>query len=144
MAVKQISVFIENHSGKLAEFCNLLSKNEINMRASSLADAQDFGIVRIIVDDIYKASTILKDAEYVFSIKDVIAIELPDHPGSLAKVLDILSQKDMNVEYMYAFTNHKAGSASMILRVNDVKTASELLSANGITQISQEELSEMK
>lgn len=144
MAVKQISVFIENHSGKLAEFCDLLSANEINMRALSLADAQDFGIVRIIVDDIYKASTVLKDADYVFSMKDVIAVELSDQPGSLAKVLNILSQKDINVEYMYAFTNHKAGNASMILRVNDVRIASELLSANDVRQISQEELSDSK
>ena len=114
MAVKQFSVFIENHAGRLAEFCDLLSANEINMRALSVADGKDFGIVRVIVDDVYKASTVLKDAGFIYSMKDVIAVELADQPGSLANALNILSQKDINVEYMYAFTNQKAGSARSV------------------------------
>lgn len=141
--IKQISVFMENHAGKLAQFCTLLSDNNINMKALSLVDAPEFGIVRIIVDDVYSASTVLKDNDYVFSIKEVIAVELEDKPGSLAKVLEALSQKDINVEYMYAFTNHKEGTANMIFRIDDYKSASDVLSENGVKQISGEDLEKM-
>ena len=100
MMVKQISVFLENKPGKLKELTDVLRENNINMRALSVADAQDFGIVRLIVDDVYNASTVIKDAGYVSSTKDVMAIELSDQPGSLANVLDIFGENGINVEYM--------------------------------------------
>ena len=100
MMVKQISVFLENKPGKLKELTDVLRENNINMRALSVADAQDFGIVRLIVDDVYNASTVIKDAGYVSSTKDVMAIELSDQPGSLANVLDIFGENGINVEYL--------------------------------------------
>ena len=106
MMVKQISVFLENKPGKLKELTDVLRENNINMRALSVADAQDFGIVRLIVDDVYNASTVIKDAGYVSSTKDVMAIELSDQPGSLANVLDIFGENGINVEYMYAFNTY--------------------------------------
>ena len=99
MTVKQISVFVENKPGKLTEFTKLLEKNHIDMRALSVAETEDFGILRIIVDDVYDTIRVLKDANYVCSVTDILAVELPDQPGSLAKVLSVLSENDINVEY---------------------------------------------
>lgn len=143
MTVKQISVFLENKPGKLADFTDVLSKNEIDMRALSLAEAEDFGIVRIIVDDVYNASTVLKDAGYVFSITKVLAVAIPDEPGGLSKVIRTLGDNDVNVEYMYAFTTKKEGVAYMIFRVQDNKKAVEVLQKNGIRPVCQDELADL-
>ena len=143
MTVKQISVFLENKPGKLADFTDVLSKNEIDMRALSLAEAEDFGIVRIIVDDVYNASTVLKDAGYVFSITKVLAVAIPDEPGGLYKVIRTLGDNDVNVEYMYAFTTKKEGVAYMIFRVQDNKKAVEVLQKNGIRPVCQDELADL-
>ena len=143
MTVKQISVFLEKKPGKLADFTDVLSKNEIDMRALSLAEAEDFGIVRIIVDDIYNASTVLKDAGYVFSITKVLAVAIPDEPGGLSKVIRTLGDNDVNVEYMYAFTTKKEGVAYMIFRVQDNKKAVEVLQKNGIRPVCQDELADL-
>ena len=140
MMVKQISVFLENKPGKLKELTDVLRENNINMRALSVADAQDFGIVRLIVDDVYNASTVIKDAGYVSSTKDVMAIELSDQPGSLANVLDIFGE---NVEYMYAFNTHTSGKAHLIFRVTDIKKGAEVLKASDVRLISQEDLAKL-
>ena len=128
MTVKQISVFLENKPGQLKEFAKLLDDNQINMHAMSLADAEDFGILRIIVDDSYKTACVLKDEGYVFSITKVLAVEIPDRPGSLVKVLDILGQNGVNLEYTYAFITRKVDLAYMIFRVPDNEKAIEVLS----------------
>ena len=117
MTVKQISVFVENKAGKLAELTEYLHEQEIDMRALSIAETQDFGIVRIIVDDAYKTSCILKEAGYVASITPVLAVEMPDEPGSLFKILKILGDGNVNLEYMYAFLTRKEDTAYMVLRV---------------------------
>ena len=140
MTVKQISVFLENKPGKLAEFSDILSANNIDMRALSLAEAADFGIVRVIVDDVYNASTILKDAGYVFSITKVLAVVIPDEPGGLSKVIRTLGDNGVNMEYMYAFTTPKKGKACMIFRVEDNQKAIEVLQSNGIRPVCQDEL----
>ncbi|MBO5488427.1 MAG: acetolactate synthase [Eubacterium sp.] len=143
MAVKQISVFLENKKGNLAEFANVLSNGNINLRALSLADAGDFGLARMIVDDVYKASTALKEAKYISKVKEVLAIEISDEPGSLSKVLAELGSNDVNVDYMYAFTNHTPGKANMILRVSDNRKATEILSKTGVRQLTQDDLANM-
>ena len=143
MTVKQISVFLENKPGRLAEFTDVLSKNNIDMRALSLAEAEDFGIVRIIVDDVYNASTVLKDAGYVFSITKVLAVAIPDEPGGLSKVIRVLGDSNVSVEYMYAFITRKKGLAYMIFRVADNKRAIEVLQENGIRPVCQDELSDL-
>ena len=140
MTVKQISVFLENKPGRLAEFTDVLSKNGIDLRALSLAEAEDFGIVRIIVDDVYKTSTVLKEANYVFSITKVLAVAIPDEPGGLSKVIRVLGDSDVNVEYMYAFITRKKGLAYMIFRVEDNHKAVHVLQQSGIRPICQEEL----
>lgn len=143
MTVKQISVFLENKPGRLADFTDVLSKNGIDMRALSLAEAEDFGIVRMIVDDVYNASTVLKDEGYVFSITKVLAVAIPDEPGGLSKVIRMLGDHEVNVEYMYAFTTRKAGVAYMIFRVEDNQKAIEVLKVNGIRPVCQDELSDL-
>ena len=143
MTVKQISVFLENKPGKLAEFTDVLSDNKIDMRALSLAEAADFGIARVIVDDVYNASTDLKDAGYVFSMTKVVAAVIPDEPGGLSHVIKTLGDSGVNIEYMYAFTTPKKGTACMTLRVEDVAKAIEVLQKEGIRQVEQEELTEL-
>jgi len=140
MTVKQISVFLENRPGRLADFTDVLSGNGIDMRALCLAEAADFGIVRIIVNDVYNASTVLKDAGYIFKITKVLAVEMPDEPGALSKTVRLLGDGGVNLEYMYAFTTRKKGKAFMILRVEDNQKAVEILAANGIRPICQDEL----
>ena len=143
MTVKQISIFVENKPGNLAELTEYLNQSSIDMRALSIAEAQDFGIVRIIVDDAYKTSCVLKEAGYVASITPVVAIEMPDEPGSLFRILKILGDGGVNLEYMYAFLTRKQSTAYMVLRVEDNEKAIEILSKNGIHTICQEALSNL-
>ena len=143
MTVKQISIFVENKPGKLAELTEYLNQSSIDMRALSIAEAQDFGIVRIIVDDAYKTSCVLKEAGYVASITPVVAIEMPDEPGSLFRILKILGDGGVNLEYMYAFLTRKQSTAYMVLRVEENEKAIEILSKNGIHTICQEALSNL-
>ncbi len=143
MTVKQISVFLENKPGKLAEFTDVLSSNGIDLRALSLAEAADFGIVRIIVNDVYNASTVIKEAGYVFTITKVLAVEMTDEPGSLSRIIRILGDSDVNLEYMYAFTTRKKGTAYMILRVPDNQKATEVLLANDVRPVCQDEIQDL-
>ncbi len=143
MTVKQISIFVENKPSKLAELTEYLNQSSIDMRALSIAEAQDFGIVRIIVDDAYKTSCVLKEAGYVASITPVVAIEMPDEPGSLFRILKILGDGGVNLEYMYAFLTRKQSTAYMVLRVEDNEKAIEILSKSGIHTICQEALSNL-
>ncbi|HBA62539.1 MAG TPA: acetolactate synthase [Lachnospiraceae bacterium] len=143
MTVKQISVFVENTAGKLAEFTEVLCKHNINMRALSLADTRDFGILRLIVDDSYTTACVLKEENYVFSITKVLAVAIPDEPGSLNKILGILGKNGINIEYTYAFNHKSQGMAYMIFRVEDNEKAIEVLNKEGIKIIDQDHLHEI-
>lgn len=143
MTVKQISAFVENKPGQLAEFTRVLEQNQIDMRALSIAETEDFGILRMIVDDSYNTARILKEAGYVCSLTPVLAIELSDEPGALVKILTILGDKGINLEYTYAFLARKKDKAMMILRVTDNDAAVKALCENGITPICQDEFSEL-
>ena len=143
MTVKQISVFVENKPGQLAEFAALLRQNNIDMRALSIAETQDFGILRIIVNDSYKTACVLKDEGYVFSITPVLAVAVPDQAGSLYEILKVLGDSGINLEYTYAFITRKKDLAYMVLRVADNDKAVQVLTQNNIQLITQEELSEL-
>ncbi|MCI8623436.1 MAG: acetolactate synthase [Provencibacterium sp.] len=140
MTVKQISVFVENKPSMLAEFTKVLFQNEIDIRALSISETRDFGILRIIVDDSYKTACALKEAGYVCSITPVLAVAMPDEPGSLYRILDILSQNDINLEYTYAFITRKKGLAYLIIRVEDNEKTADVLTRNGMRLATQEEL----
>lgn len=140
MTVKQISVFVENKPNSMAQFVEVLSKNKIDMRALSLADAADFGIVRVIVDDVYNAMQVLKDEGYICSINKVLAVAIPDEPGGLANVIRYLGNDEINIEYMYAFTTRQKDLAYMIFRVQDKEKAIQALTKNGVKLVCQDEL----
>lgn len=141
MTVQQISVFLENKPGGLAEFAKVLSENQINMRAMCIAETPDFGILRIIVDDVYNTMCTMREAGYICSATKVLAVEIPDKPGSLLNTLTVLGESGINLEYSYAFTTSRKDVAYMILRVNDNEKAAEVLTQNGIRLITQEEIS---
>lgn len=141
MNVKQISVFLENKAGKLSELTRLLADNHINLRALSIADTQDFGILRLITGNPSEVAMILSSAGYVCNVTDVLAVSVDDAPGAVAKVLAALSDDGVDVEYCYAFVSSKrAGCANMILRVSDIPAAAAALAASSVPVLSQEEL----
>ena len=132
MTVKQISVFVENKPGQLAKFAHLLREHEIDMRAISLAETRDFGILRVIVNDAYKAACVLKEEGYIFSITPVLAVAIPDVTGGLVEILDLLGENEINLEYTYAFLTRKHGLACVILRVDGNDHAAQVLAKAGI------------
>jgi hypothetical protein len=140
MKVEQISVFLENKAGRLAEVTKVLGEGGINIRALSLADTTDFGILRLIVDQYDKAREILKQHGFTVGKTEVLAIEVPDRPGGLAWVLQILSDSDVNVEYMYAFVQHSGKNAVIIFRFDNLEKAIELLKQQGVRIYSGEEV----
>ena len=143
MTVRQISVFLENRPGALHEFTQLLEAHNIDLRALSLAESEDFGIVRVIVDDPLRASQVLKEEGYVSSMTKVLAVEIEDKPGALVGILNVLGEKKINLEYMYAFLAKKANSAFVDFRVADNDEAIRVLSESGIHTVSQEEMQEL-
>lgn len=133
--MKQISVFLENKPGSLNEMAAVLADNSINMRPLSLAEADGFGIVRMIVDDMYKATTVLKEAGFVHNLVPVVAAEIPDEPGGLLKVLDIFNSEGVNIDYMYAFSESNSKEANFVFKVADEKKAEAILKSKGIQVI---------
>ena len=141
MSMKQISVFVENKPGALYALTAVLAQGQIDMRALSLAETKDFGIVRLIVDNVYAAATVLKDAGYVHSVTPVLGVAIPDQPGGLNRVLQVLTDARVNVEYMYAFLGGKdVDHAYMIFRVADDKAAETALASRGIQVLDQEQV----
>ena len=136
MKVEQISIFLENKSGRLAEVTELLGKNNINIRALSLADTADFGIFRLIVNEPEKAVDLLKQNGFTVGRNEVIAVVLPDRPGGLAGILAMLRGKDINVEYMYAFVQRSEGNAVVIFRFDETDRALEALRAGSVNMLS--------
>lgn len=139
MAITQLSVFLMNQPGALIEAIQALSDAGINIRAMSIAEANDFGILRIIVSDTDTACKVLGD-KYLFSKTEVVAALMSDRSGALYPILTALNEANINIEYMYAFTGSGPEEAYVVIRVNDVKTAEELLNANGILTLSDESL----
>ncbi len=139
MSVKQISVFIENKDGKLAEATRYIADQNINLKALSIADTQDFGILRIICDEPTAAEKLLRDGGYLTTVTDVLAAAIDDKPGSLASILEVLAGAGVAVEYTYAFLSAKSG-AYMIFRVDDNAVAAAALASAGIKTANQADL----
>ena len=132
MKVEQISVFLENKAGRLAEVTRVLGEAGISIRALSLADTTDFGILRLIVDRYDQARQVLKEKGFTVGKAEVLAVEVPDKPGGLASVLQILARAGINVEYMYAFVQHSGKNAVIIFRFDNLEDAISLLQKEGI------------
>lgn len=135
MRAEQISVFLENKSGRLAEVTRILSENKINIRALSVADTSDFGVLRLIVDDNERATSALRENGFTVGKTNVVAVEVPDQPGGLYHILTILQNGNVNVEYMYAFVQQSGSNAVMIFRFDHTDEALKLLKENGVTVI---------
>jgi hypothetical protein len=140
MKIRQISVFIENKVGRILEITEVLGRNEINIRALSLADTSDFGILRMIVNDIEKAMRVLKEKGFIVKDSYVVAVEVPDKPGGLAEVLRILGGKGINVEYMYAFFEQLQNTALLIFRFENPDLAVETLLKSGVSVADERKL----
>ncbi len=133
MHAEQISVFLENKAGRLCEVTGVLADAQVNIRALALADTSDFGVLRLIVDDTEKAKTALKTAGFTVGKTDVLAVEVPDRPGGLYEILDLLQSAGINVEYMYAFVNVTGENAVMIFRFDETAKAISTLQEKGFT-----------
>jgi hypothetical protein len=140
MKLKQISVFLENRKGRLWKALNILSEAKINIRALSIADTSEFGILRMIVPQPEKATKILEDNNFVVKINDVIAVGVLDEPGGLDRILGILNKSDINVEYLYAFVEKRGEQATVVLRTEDIDAGIKALTDGGITILSSEEV----
>jgi hypothetical protein len=140
MKISQLSLFIENKPGQLTAPCRVLAKAGINIVTLSLADTQQFGILRLVVRDWQKARDVLKEAGFVVNVTEVVAIEVPDRPGGLLELLDIIERGKVNIEYMYAFTVRRESSAIMVFRFEDPEAAIKLLQASGKDVIKSAEL----
>ena len=127
MLLKQISVFLENKSGQLLEIVNVLAANGIDLRALSIAEAQDYGVLRIIVDKPDETLTLLRSLDWICQANEVLAVTVPDEPGSLTKILTVLAKNNVNMVYTYAFLSGTAGKACIVLRVDDNAYAEKLL-----------------
>lgn len=140
MRVKQISVFLENKSGRLAQVTRVLGNQGINIRALAIADTTDFGILRLIVNNPELAYRALKEAGFTVSVTDVIAVEVADEPGGLARVLAVLAEANINIEYLYAFVQRTANAALVVFRVEQLDEAIATLQAKGVRILSGEEV----
>ena len=143
MHVEQISIFIENKFGRLAEGTRILGDAGVNIRTLSLADTSDFGILRLIVNDTEKAKTVLKERGFTVSKTEVVAVEIPDRPGGLADILQTLDADGINVEYMYAFVERCGENAVMIFRFDETQKAIATLAAKGFNVLPGERLYRM-
>jgi hypothetical protein len=135
MKAEQISVFLENKAGRLAEVTGILSEANVNIRALALADTSDFGVLRLIVDNNAKAVEALKNRGFTVGRTDVLAVEVEDRPGGLHRLLDLLNKDEINVEYMYAFVQHSGENAVMIFRFDNIDEAIRVLEEHNVKVI---------
>ena len=140
MQVEQISVFLENKSGRLSEVTAILAEAEVNIRALALADTSDFGVLRLIVDDTEKARQTLKNNGFTVGKTNVVAVEVTDRPGGLHDILTMLHDVGLNVEYMYAFVRSSGDNAVMIFRIEKEQEAIRLLESRGVNVIDGQRL----
>ena len=138
--VYQISVFLENRAGQFAEITGILAENKIDLRAISIAETTDYGVLRIIVDDAEKATAILMQHGYLMSMTPVQVVAVPDQPGGVASVLAILAEGNIDIEYMYSLFTHKEGKSYIVFRVAEAEKFSNLLSTHGIALSTNEDL----
>ena len=143
MAIKQLTVFVQNKKGTVVSLTDILSKNNINLRALSIAETQDFGILRLIVNDEKKAEKVLADSGYLIKVIDVVGVKIGDEPGKLTEALDVLDRADINVEYLYAFMARTEKHAYVVLRVENNEVAEAALTGAGFKMISEADIAKL-
>ncbi|MBE7018413.1 MAG: ACT domain-containing protein [Ruminococcaceae bacterium] len=140
MAIKQLTVFVPNRKGSIVSVTDILAKNNINIRALSIAETEDFGILRLIVNDENAAKKVLQEQEYLIKVVDVVGVKIGDAPGKLTAALDVLDQTDINVEYLYAFMARTEKHAYVVLRVEDIPSAETALEQAGFHLIVESDI----
>ena len=143
MAIKQLTVFIQNKKGTVVSVTDILSKNNINLRALSIAETQDFGILRLIVNDEMTAERVLTENGYLIKVIDVIGVKISDAPGKLTEALSVLDKENINVEYLYAFMARTEKHAYVVLRVEDNAVAEALLTGAGFKLITDADINKL-
>lgn len=143
MAIKQLTVFVQNKKGTVVSVTDALSKNNINLRALSIAETQDFGILRMIVNDEKTAETVLLDKGYLLKVIDVVGVKISDEPGKLSEALSILDKAGINVEYLYAFMARTEKHAYVVLRVEDNAVAEAALIGAGFKMITEKDINKL-
>ena len=143
MAIKQLSVFVENKEGKLREITDILAKAGIDIRALSIADTSEFGILRLIVRDPQKAKALLEKNGFVATINDVVGVEINDRPGGLAEIVRLFAERDINMEYMYAFLTRTENKAYLVVRVDDASEVENLLESEKIRILTPADIGNM-
>ena len=142
MRIRQISIFLENKPGQLSAICRALADADVNIATLSLADTADFGIVRMIVDDHSQAESVLEEKGHIVNVREVIAVCVPDRPGGMAEVMQVLDKAGVNIEYSYAFAFHRGEKAVLVFRFSDNDKAESALKAAGYTTLGENEVSE--
>ena len=143
MFIKQLSVFVENKSGRLADITAIIAKANIDIRALSIADTTDFGILRFVVDKPAEAEKTLKDAGLTVSLTNVIAVGIADKPGGFANAMKVLAEKEISIEYMYAFVSRDTDRAYLIMRVRDNDAAAAILADSGLEMLNEDDVYKM-
>ncbi|MBQ1225547.1 MAG: acetolactate synthase [Clostridia bacterium] len=143
MAIKQLTVFVENKQGAVVSITDTLSRHSINMRALSIAETQDFGILRLIVDDEKTAEKILTDEGYLIKITEIIGVKISDKPGKLSEALRVLSDSKINIEYLYAFMARTEKHAYVVIRVEDNSAAEAVLTEAGFKLVTQADVDKL-
>ena len=143
MAIKQLTVFVQNKKGTVVSLTDILAKNDINLRALSIAETQDFGILRLIVNDEKAAEKVLLESGYLIKVIDVVGVKIGDAPGKLTAALDVLDKADINVEYLYAFMARTERHAYVVLRVEDNALAERVLTEAGFKMISEADINKL-
>ena len=143
MAIKQLTVFVQNQKGAVVSVTDILSKNNINLRALSIAETQDFGILRLIVNDEVTAEKVLKENGYLIKVIDVVGVKISDEPGKLTAALDVLDKANINVEYLYAFMARTEKHAYVVLRVEDNAVAEQALVGSGFKMITEADINKL-
>ena len=140
MKIMQISIFLENRKGRLSDVCSLLGANDVNIRALTIAETESFGVLRIVVDKSDVAIKLLRDNHFVANFTDVVAIEVPDKPGGLASILKVLSDNDVNIEYMYGFVEKFSDKALLVMRFEDTDFAQQILAKHNIHVVAEKDI----
>ena len=143
MAIKQLTVFVQNSKGTVVSVTDILSKNNVNLRALSIAETQEFGILRLIVNDEKTAEAVLTENGYLIKVVDVVGVKISDEPGKLTEALAVLDSANINVEYLYAFMARTEKHAYVVLRVEDNDIAEELLTGAGFKMVSEEDINKL-
>jgi hypothetical protein len=143
MKLTQISIFLENRQGRLYDVCSLLGKNKINIRALTVAETEEFGVLRIVVDEPEKATQVLKKNGFVANLTEIVAVEVGDRPGGLAAILKVLSENDVNVEYVYGFVEKKTDKALLVFRFEKTDKAIAILKKNRISVVGKKDMGDM-